>query len=157
MFWTQKRLAALVCGFFALAVSVCSLPAWSQMPGPNSPNTPQSQASSLSPQAPSDSVKWNLTDILWGITRLQSSPQKLSAEQAKSVRPVVNKVIEGTMAVRGFEDKVKSILTAEQLAYVEHLAASGELSELPDLPQSPDGQDPLVVYVITALEKKVGR
>ena len=158
--WTHKRLAILAGAYMALAAVTCSLPAWSQKAGVGGApvSAPTASAAPLSPTAPNANASWNLTDILWGISRLQNSPQKLSAAQVQVVRPAVNKVIKGTQVVKGFESKVKAVLTADQLAYVEHLALSGELAKIPDnLPQSQPGQDPLVQYVVSALEKKAGR
>ncbi len=155
-FWTPKRLIALVGCFMLVAVMTCQLPAWSQKGGIVA--TPSATPAPLSPKAPNANATWNLTDVLWGITRLQSSPQKLTPEQIKVVRPTVNKVVEGTKVVKSFESKVKGILTAEQLAYVEHLALTGALNKIPDnLPQGQPGQDPLVQYVVRTLEEKVGK
>ena len=139
----------------AVAVALCNSPAWSQKPGANNPNVANKTTAPLSQQAPNSGATWNLTDILWGISRLQNSPQKLSAEQVNKIRPTVQNVVNGTNTVKGFETKVKGILTADQLAYVQHLSATGELNKLPaDLPPSEAGHDPLVQYVIAALEKK---
>lgn len=153
--WSHQRAGVLISSFLIVAVALCESPAWSQKPGATNPNVGNKTTAPLSPKAPNSSAAWNLTDILWGIARLQKSPQKLSAAQVKKVRPTVQNVVDGTNTVKGFETKVKGILTAEQLAYVQHLSVTGELSKLPaDLPPSEAGHDPLVQYVIAALEKK---
>ncbi|MBQ7567938.1 hypothetical protein IJT17_03955 [bacterium] len=121
----------------------------------DSPVAAGESSAPLTPKAPNSNATWNLTDILWGISRLQSSPQKLTADQSAVVRSTVSGIIKGTNTIKNFENEVKSVLTAEQLNYVEYLESTGALDKIPnDLPDVEPGQDPLVQYVISVLEKK---
>lgn len=151
----QRIITAL---FLALAIAaiIPAEPCWPQSPGLSDPLVvPSSDTGPLSHKTPEARVSWNLTDLLWGISRLQESPQKLSKTQIKTLKPAIERVVKGTGAVKNFEPKIKSILNTEQVAYIQHLAVSGALAENPkDLPEAGPGKDPLVQYVIQMLEKK---
>lgn len=140
----------------ALALTAPLLPAWSQSPGLTDPMVAPNQKTptSMAPR-PSSARSWNLTDLLWGIARLQESPRKLSAQQKAKIRPAVTRVLEGARIATNFEARVKGILSTDQLAFIGHLALSGQLAgEPPGLPKAPPGQDPLVLRVVQILEAR---
>lgn len=131
-------------------------PAWSQAPGEGDELVaPHASSQPLSPKTPDATVSWNLTDLLWGLAHLQQSPQKLSRKQVAAIRPAIVKVVEGTKVVKNFEPGVKKVLTTQQLAYVQKLAVTGQLSKMPEnLPDAGPGKDRLVAHVLSILEKK---
>lgn len=149
----RRPLAALG---LALLLALGTPMAWSQAPGQDDPlNAPQDQAPTTI--APTGSIQWNLSDLLWGLSRLEGSPRKLSRAQKDKIRPSVEKVLEGATLVKTFDQQVKRILTTDQMAYLEHMAQTGELAKDPlDLPEVAPGQDPLVLRVVQILEERAG-
>lgn len=150
----RRPLAALG---LALLMALGTPMAWSQGEGQDTPlNAPDVQApTTITP--PSSGIQWNLSDLLWGISKLESSPRKLSQAQKDKIRPNVERVLEGATLVKTFDQQVKRILTTDQMAYLEHMAQTGELAKDPlDLPEVAPGQDPLVLRVVQILEERAG-
>ena len=141
-----------VAALLALVLVSPLLPAWSQSPGLTDPAVaPKLEG----PAGSRTSNSWNLTDLLWGVAQIQQSARPLSLQQKAAIRPVVVRVLEGMSIVSSFQTRVKAILTTDQTAYVDHLALSGALDQLPDdLQPLPSGQDPLVARVLDILEKR---
>lgn len=150
----RRPLAALA---LALLLALGTPMAWSQAPGEDTQlNPPEVQApTTITPDT--NRIQWNLSDLLWGLARLEGSPRKLSQAQKDKIRPSVERVLEGATLVKTFDQQVKRILTTDQMAYLEHMAQSGELAKDPlDLPEVAPGQDPLVLRVVQILEERAG-
>lgn len=98
---------------------------------------------------------WTLSDLLDGILKMDQAGLRLSADQAAKIRPALQKVIEASTVISETEKSMRSVLTAEQLAYIEEAQRSGKLnSGLTGGKPSRPGEDPVVSYVIELLEKK---
>jgi hypothetical protein len=134
------------------------LPAWSQTPGLTDPVVPPQQQPSGTQAASSGGIgSWNLSELLWGITQLQDSPKPLTSGQKAQLRLTLTRVLEGARLVKTFESRARALLRTEQLEYIEHLAITGRLNKVPELPPVPGGQDPLVNHVLKILEERAGR
>jgi len=98
---------------------------------------------------------WTLSDLLDGILQMDQAGLPLSSDQAAKIRPALQKVIEASTVMSETEKAMRSVLTAEQLAYIEEAQRSGKLnSGLTGGKPSRPGEDPVVSYVIELLEKK---
>lgn len=152
----RRPLAALG---LALLMALGTPVAWSQAPGRTDEIVaPEDEAPTTISEPPSPGqLQWNLSDLLWGIAKLEGSPRELSAQQKEKIRPQVERVLEGATLVKTFDQQVKRILSTDQMAYLEHMAQTGELAKDPlDLPEVPPGQDPLVLKVLQILEERAG-
>lgn len=139
-------------------LALLHLPAWSQSPGLTDPVVAPVQEAPVGAQAASEGIPtWTLSDLLWGITQLQESARPLTSAQKARIRPTLTRVLDGARLVQEFDTRVKALLRTEQLEFIEHLAITGALNKVPELPPVPGGQDPLVNHVLKILEKRAGR
>lgn len=64
--------------------------------------------------------KWVLSDLIWGLFELQNSKYyQLTPEQVKKIYPAVKRLAEAVMFVEKSNQKLESLLTAEQKSLIK--------------------------------------
>lgn len=131
-----------------LLVTLCPLPLRAQSP-PGSEAQPPTAGSSHSV-----STQWNLSDLLEGLVRMQTS-YPLTHAQARRIRPQLENLLTALKLMAKSESQIRKVLTPAQIRFIQQKQLQGELQVNMGPPAATrPGEDPMVTRVLQILQNR---